>query len=63
MMTPDIRPRPSPGSRIYSKEETPPPNLGFTQRVGVELPTRDEFEARTYVILFFSAWVQDCSDG
>ncbi len=34
MMTPDIRPRPSPGSRIYSKEETPPPNQGITRRVG-----------------------------
>lgn len=33
-MTPDIRPRPSPGSRIYSKEETPPPNREITQRVG-----------------------------
>lgn len=33
-MTPDIRPRPSPGSRIYSKEGTPPPNWGITQRVG-----------------------------
>lgn len=33
-MTPDIRPRPSPGSRIYSKEGTPPPNQGITQRVG-----------------------------
>lgn len=33
-MTPDIRPRPSPGSRIYSKEETLPHNQGITQRVG-----------------------------
>lgn len=34
-MTPDIRPRPSPGSRIYSEEETLPPNQGITPRVGL----------------------------
>lgn len=34
-MTPDIRPSPSPGSRIYSKEETLPPNQGITPRVGL----------------------------
>lgn len=43
-MTPDIRPRPSPGSRIYSREETPPPKLEITQRAGVELKNRTRFD-------------------
>lgn len=60
-MIPDIRPRPLPGSRIYSKGETLFPEPEITQQAGVELFTKNEFWSCN--IFFFNALVQNSFQG